>query len=59
MLCDLRVEDVTRQYTASAETTAEVRGSIRFQKEDGATVDRRVVWGPKKTQTNQASTTTI
>lgn len=34
---------------ASAETTSEIRDSIRFQKEEGAIVDRRVVWGPKKT----------
>ena len=33
---------------ASAETMFEVRGSISFQKEEGAIVDRRVVWEQKK-----------
>lgn len=32
---------------ASAETTFEVRDSISFQKEEGAIVDRRVVWEQK------------
>ena len=32
---------------ASAETMFEVRGSISFQKEEGAIVDRRVVWEQK------------
>ena len=44
---------------ASAETRFEVRGSISFQKEEGAIVDRRVVWEQKNKETNQASTTTI